>query len=176
MDAKQILTMGAAETARAIRRGDLLAREATEARIARIRETHAALNAVVLDRFEAALADADKIDAARGRAEAEGALLGVPITIKESFHVEGLPTTAGVDAYRGRVAEADGALVARFRRARAVVLGKTNLAQLLFYLESDNPVYGRCNNPWSTDRTPGGSRPIKSGGSWPRGTAIEPAS
>jgi fatty acid amide hydrolase len=54
-------------------------------------------------------------------------------------------------------ATADAPLVARLRQAGAIILGKTNVSQLLMYVESDNPVYGRTNNPWDPERSPGGS-------------------
>jgi fatty acid amide hydrolase len=150
-------SLGALELGRKIRDGQATSRQVVQAHIARLRATHDRLNALVLDRYDAALAEADAADRARGRGEIAGPLHGVPITIKESFDVEGLPTTGGMDAYRDNVAKKDSPLVERLRRAGAVVLGKTNISQLLFYLESDNPVYGRCNNPWNPERTPGGS-------------------
>lgn len=149
--------LGALELGRRIREGDVTSAEVVEAHIARIQGTHGRLNAVVLDRFDAARKEAEAADRARKRGESRGALHGVPITIKESFHVEGMPTSAGVLAYKDQIAKTDSPLVARLRGAGGVVLGKTNIAQLLFFLESDNPVYGRCNNPWSQERTPGGS-------------------
>jgi fatty acid amide hydrolase len=81
----------------------------------------------------------------------------VPITIKEQFLVKGTATTFGVLNLKNHRATQDGPLVKRLREAGAIILGKTNTSQLLMYIESDNPVYGRTNNPWSLERSPGGS-------------------
>ena len=86
-----------------------------------------------------------------------GPLHGVPITIKDQFLVAGTPTTWGLPNQAGHRAEEDGPLVQRWRQAGAIILGKTNVPQLLYYAESDNPLYGRANNPWNLARTPGGS-------------------
>jgi fatty acid amide hydrolase len=82
----------------------------------------------------------------------------VPITVKECFFLAGTPSTIGLTSpqYR-RIMENDGVPVARMRRAGAIILGKTNLPQLMIWHESDNPVYGRTNNPWDLERTCGGS-------------------
>ena len=82
---------------------------------------------------------------------------GVPITIKEQFLVKGTATTFGVLHQKNHLSGEDGPLVKRLRDAGAIVLGKTNTSQLLIYIESDNPVYGRTNNPWNLERTCGGS-------------------
>ena len=140
-----------------LRSGEVSAREVVSAHIQRIDEVNPAINAVVLPRFEEALEEAAAIDAATAREEAPPALAGLPVTVKECFDVVGLPTTAGVfDLPRPRPTS-DAIVVARLRRAGAIVLGKTNLAQLSWALESENPVYGRTNNPWDLSRTPGGS-------------------
>jgi Asp-tRNA(Asn)/Glu-tRNA(Gln) amidotransferase A subunit family amidase len=81
----------------------------------------------------------------------------VPVTIKEQFLVAGTPSTVGLPSRASHRAAGDGPLVGRLRQAGAIVLGKTNVSQLLIYHESDNPVYGRTNNPWDPQRTPGGS-------------------
>jgi fatty acid amide hydrolase len=88
---------------------------------------------------------------------AEGALAGVPMSIKDQFLVAGTPSTLGLIGRREHRAAADGPLVARLRSAGAVPLVKGNVAQLLAYHESDNPLHGRTLNPWSAERTPGGS-------------------
>jgi fatty acid amide hydrolase len=94
---------------------------------------------------------------ARGRGDALGPLHGVPITIKECFHIAGTPATEGVDRFAGEIMTADNPLVRRLRRAGAIVLGKTNVPQLMLMHETDNPLYGRTQNPWDLERSPGGS-------------------
>lgn len=147
----------ASEIAASIAAGTLTAGEAVETHIRRIEEVNGRLNAVVVPLFEEARAAARAADAARSRGEPLGPLHGVPITIKDSFDVAGTATTAGLAKRAGHRAAADGPLVARLRAAGAIVLGKTNVPQLLFYHESDNPLYGRTDNPWDAERTPGGS-------------------
>jgi fatty acid amide hydrolase len=149
--------MDTAELARRIGAGALSAREALEAYIRRIEAVNARLNALVVKRFEEARAEADAIDERRAQGELLGPLGGVPITIKESFDVEGTPTTMGLSARAGHRAASDAPLVARLRAAGAVVLGKTNVPQLVLLNETDNPLYGRTNNPWNTERATGGS-------------------
>ena len=139
-----------------LRSGEVSAREVVSAHIRRIDEVNPAINAVVLPRFEEALEEAAAIDAATAHEEAP-ALAGLPVTVKECFDVVGLPTTAGVSDLPRPRSTRDAVVVARLRQAGAILLGKTNLAQLSWALESENPVYGRTNNPWDLSRTPGGS-------------------
>ena len=137
--------------------GQVSALALTELHIERIQATHAALNAVVWPRFEAARADAAAADAARSRGQVLGPLHGVPITVKDHFALAGLPSSCGMARLRGHVDAADGVLVAALRRAGAVVLGKTNVPQTMAVIETDNAIFGRTNNPWDLARTPGGS-------------------
>jgi fatty acid amide hydrolase len=147
--------LSASELARAIACGDITARACLEAHIARIETVNPSLNAVVQSRFEAARAEAGEADRSLRRDRLRGPLHGVPITIKEQFAVAGMSSTLGVaPAERD---ERDGPLVARLRAAGAIVLGKTNVPQLLLYNETDNPVYGRTNNPFDAERSSGGS-------------------
>src|SRR5262249_49918030 len=107
--------------------------------------------------YDQARAEARAADEQHARGEPLGPLHGVPITIKEQFMLKDTPSTWGLPSQANWRAEADGPLVARLREAGGIVLGKTNIPQLLYYNEADNPVYGRCNNPWDPERTPGGS-------------------
>jgi fatty acid amide hydrolase len=149
--------LGAAELASSIAAGDVAAREAVDAHLDRIEEVDGKLNAVILLRAEEARREADAADAARRRGEALGPLHGVPMTIKDQFDVGGLPTTFGVARLADRRVEQDGRMVAALREAGAIVLGKTNVPPALGALETDNAMFGRTNNPWDLDRTPGGS-------------------
>jgi Asp-tRNA(Asn)/Glu-tRNA(Gln) amidotransferase A subunit family amidase len=148
-------TLGAREIAERVAAGELSAREAVEEHVRRIEEANPRLNAVVVPLFDHALGEADAADAARSRGEPLGPLHGVPVTIKEQFLVADTPTTVGLTSRASHRAVKDGPLVGRLRRAGAIVVGKTNVSQLLIYHESDNPVYGRTNNPWDPVRTPG---------------------
>src|SRR5712692_3863239 len=156
--AQQTLTsLSAVEMAAMIARGDISSVEAVEAHIERIERVNPALNAVIVKRYEAARAQAQQADQRRSKGELLGPLHSVPITIKESLDLEGTSSTFGLPARASILARQDDVYVARMREAGAIILGKTNVAQLLLYFESDNPVYGRANNPWNLERTPGGS-------------------
>lgn len=133
------------------------AREVVDAYIRRIEEVNPSLNAMVVPLFDRARADADSIDAARANGEKLGPLAGLPFTVKESFDVVGTPTTLGLTSLANHRAAADAACVQRLRAAGAILLGKTNVSQLLMGNESDNPLYGRTLNPWNRERSPGGS-------------------
>jgi fatty acid amide hydrolase len=148
---------GAVALARAIRVGEITARDAVETCIERIEAFDPVVNAVVLRRFDQARQEADQADADLAVGKPPGALHGVPITIKDTFHVAGLPTTVGLASRKNAVEPTDGPLVGRLREAGAIVLGKTNVIQLLVGWETDNQVFGRTNNPWDPARTPGGS-------------------
>jgi fatty acid amide hydrolase len=145
----------AAEIARHVACGELSARDVVEACINRITTVNGRLNALAVPLFEEARAAARTADVARERGEAIGPLHGVPVTIKEMVDVAGTPTTVGLTGWRTRLATADAPLVARLRLAGAIVLGKTNVPQLGLLCETDNPVYGRTDNPWDLGRSPG---------------------
>jgi amidase len=154
------LDRSASEIAAALARGEISARALCEAAIARIEARDATLNAVVVRDFARARSDAARADEALARGE-RMPLLGVPMTVKESFDMVGLPTTWGIVAARGAIARADATCVTRLRRAGAVILGKTNVAERLGDWQSVNDIYGRTAHPLDPTRTPGGS----SGGS-----------
>jgi amidase len=128
--------------------------------IARIAALDQHLNAVVVRDFERAREAAKAADIALARGERRP-LLGLPITIKESFNVAGLPTTWGIPQFKDFVPKEDAVLVSRVKSAGAVILGKTNVPLNLGDIQSYNDIYGTTNNPWDLGRTPGGS----SGGS-----------
>jgi fatty acid amide hydrolase len=151
-----ITALSATEMAARIAAGELSAVEVADAHIARIEEVNGRLDAMVSPRYTEARAEAREVDAARARGEELGPLAGVPMTIKEQFDVIGLPTTFGLPNRRSHIARQEGPMLQRLRKAGAVILGKTNIAQFLFYQEADNPVFGRTSNPWNLDRTSGG--------------------
>lgn len=159
----RLVEQDATDLAVAIRQRTVSASEVLEAHIAQIEEVNPRLNALVLDQFEQARTRATKIDAqlASGtgscRDEHLQPLLGVPVTIKEMFDLKGTPTTVGLADRRRRLVTRDAVTVGRLKQAGAVVLGKSNVPQLGMLPETDNPVYGRTNNPLDTDRTCGGS-------------------
>lgn len=152
-----LVELSALELAERIARREVSSAEAVAAHIERIREVDGKLNAVVVERFAAALAEAQRADRMLDRSEPVGPLHGVPVTVKESLDLAGTPSTFGIPSRAGIPAIRDDPYVAALRATGAIVVGKTNVAQLLIYGESDNPVYGRTNNPWNPERTCGGS-------------------
>jgi amidase len=150
----------ALQTAAAIRAGDTTALAETDAAIARIEARDGAINAVVVRDFDNARRAAAEIDQRHAHGF-DAPLLGVPMTVKESYDVAGLPTTWGFEEHRAFIPETDAVAVQRLKAAGAVILGKTNVPPSLADLQSTNPVYGRTRHPDDPDRVPGGS----SGGS-----------
>jgi fatty acid amide hydrolase 2 len=156
----ELLTSSALHLAKLIRTRAVSAREVVHAHILRSQTVNPALNAIVDERYQAALAEADAADATVARAPEPDALppfWGVPITVKECIGVEGLRKTSGLTARKQLVAGPDGSAVARLRRAGAIPLGVTNVSELMMWMETFNPVYGRTNNPYDISRTVGGS-------------------
>ena len=144
------------QTAAAIRSGETSAVAETEAAIARIEAGDGAINAVVVRDFERAREQARHADARLADGD-PAPLLGVPMTVKESFDVAGLPTSWGFAEHADHVAHADAVAVQRLKAAGAVILGKTNVPTGLIDLQSVNPVYGRTANPLNPERVCGGS-------------------
>ena len=143
--------------AQAIRGKEVSAVEVVEAHLQRIDEVNPKLNAVVHLAADRALSEAREADAATARGESKGPLHGVPMTVKDSHDAEGLVSTGGTKGRENFVPDRDATTVARMRAAGAIVLGKTNTPELTLAFETDNLIYGRTNNPYGLDRTPGGS-------------------
>lgn len=156
LSSRPICSLTATEMAVKIREGDITSIELVESHIARIEAINPTLNALIAPMFDAARRDALAADLALESGKVLGPLHGVPVTIKEFFDVRGTATTAGIES-NNELRTTDSPLVARLREAGAVVLGKTNVAQMGIAIESSNPVYGRTSNPWDTTRSSGGS-------------------
>jgi Asp-tRNA(Asn)/Glu-tRNA(Gln) amidotransferase A subunit family amidase len=131
--------------------------ELVDAHFRQISDHNGALNAFVVLLEEQARAAAKQAAAAVMRGEKLGPLHGVPVTVKDSFDVMGLPTLCGSKFRIGHRAAADSAGAARMRAAGAIVLGKTNCPEFLSNYETDNHITGRTNNPWNVAYTAGGS-------------------
>ncbi|MFI1916466.1 amidase [Nocardia sp. NPDC020380] len=144
----------------ALHAGDVTSVELTEEAIDRIEREDKAINAICVRDFDRARETAREADQARARGE-NRPLLGIPMTVKESYNMAGLPTTWGMPAHRDYVPTEDAVQVSRIKAAGAVVLGKTNVPLGLQDIQSFNDIYGTTNNPWNHARTSGGS----SGGS-----------
>ncbi len=144
----------------ALRAGDVSSVELTDEAITRIERDDKAINAICVPDFDRARTAAHAADEARARGE-DRPLLGLPVTVKESYDIAGLPTTWGIPAHRDHIPAEDAVQVSRLREAGAVILGKTNVPPALQDVQSFNDIYGTTNNPWDHTRTSGGS----SGGS-----------
>lgn len=159
-DATRPLTRRAGvELAAAIRSGEVSASDVVEAHIA-VLERIADRNALAADRFDAARAEARAADervASAAAADDLPPLLGVPVTIKELLAVEGMPNTGGFPHRRKYRPCADAPVVARLRRAGAIVLGVGNTPGPFYWLETNNRIYGRTSNAYDPSRTAGGS-------------------
>ena len=151
----------ACRIAAAIRSGELKSRDAVDACLARIEAVNPRVNAVVQLAAGRARAEAERLDREAVTGKFRGPLHGLPITIKDSLDTEGIVTTGGTLGRRDFVPARDAPVVARLRAAGAVLLGKTNTPELTFSAETNNLIYGRTNNPFDPERSPGGS----SGGS-----------
>jgi amidase len=128
--------------------------------IDRIERHDGKINAICVRDFERGLDAARAADTALARGETRP-LLGIPLTVKESFNVAGLPTTWGFPAQKDFIAAEDALSITRVKEAGGVILGKTNVPLGLGDWQSYNDIYGTTNNPYDLGRTPGGS----SGGS-----------
>ena len=156
---KDPITASGVELAAAIRSGQTSSRDVVEAHITRLERVNPVLNAVVASRLEAARFEADAADArvASEPVDTLPPLLGVPCTIKECFEVRGMPHTSGHVPRVGVIGNEDAVTVQRLRGAGAIVLGVTNVSELCMWLETNNRVYGRTNNPYDPSRIVGGS-------------------
>ncbi len=137
------------------------AREALERSLDVIERDGERLNAFVTVAPEAAREAAEAADRAAAEGRWLGLLHGMPMAVKDCIETAGLRTTSGSTFFENHVPNDDAAVVARLRRAGAVIVGKAMLHELCFGVRSVNPVSGQCRNPWNTERVPGGS----SGGS-----------
>lgn len=153
--------LSASELARKIRERTLSSTEVVTAYLDKIEKHNPALNAICTLDAKGALKKAKEADAASKQGKSWGALHGVPITLKDMFETAGLGTTAGYIPLKDYVPEQDATVVSRLRDAGAIVLGKSNMAELAGDYQSSNSLFPTVNNPWNVDYTPGGS----SGGS-----------
>jgi fatty acid amide hydrolase len=155
--AGQLQDLSAREIARRIAAGDLSSSEVVAYFIARLKAVNGKLNAVTVELFDSARKTAAEVDRAVARGEKLASLAGVPVTIKECFDLAGTASTFGLPSRRHLIESADDPHVAALRAAGAIPIAKTNVPQLLIYTETDNPLYGRTNNPWNLERSCGGS-------------------
>lgn len=161
----EVLLCSAVSLAEKIRRGERSSEEVVTACIDRIKEVNSLINAVVDQRFEAALEEARKCDRiisslsepALAQISVEQPLLGVPFSTKEGIAVAGLHHSYGLLARRDQIASQDASAVRQLRRAGAIPLCVTNIAEVGCWWDSANCLYGLTSNPHSLSHSPGGS-------------------
>lgn len=152
----EILFSDATKLAEMIRTREVSPVEVMQAHLDRINAVNPRINAIVTV-ADTALQDARVAEAAVLAGDELGPLHGVPFTVKDSIDTAGVPTQRGSPIFKGRVPEADATSVARMKKAGGILLAKTNLPEFSYWIESDNLLSGRSNNPWDLARTPGGS-------------------
>jgi amidase len=140
-----------------IRRGKIGCLELLDHHLARVERFNAALNAIVVTQIPEARRRAKAADRALKKGDIWGPLHGVPMTVKESFDVAGLPTTWGSPDFKNNIANSNALAVDRLLAAGAVIFGKTNVPIWLADAQTFNVIYGATNNPWDLSRGPGGS-------------------
>lgn len=150
----ELTALSATQLRDRIARRELSASEAVSGYLDHIQQANPPLNAIIHLDADGALRAARNLDARR---RTVAPLHGVPMTLKDAHRVAGMPTMVGNPEASRRSAARDGAVAARLRAAGAVIIGKTNVARDLGDLQTDNPVFGRTNNPLDPSRTPGGS-------------------
>ena len=160
-----VLERSAGELAAAIRSRELSSREVVEAHIERLQAVQPAYRPLAADRFALARAEADAADERVAAGDDLPPLHGVPVTVKESIQVAGMPNSAGIVARRDLRADTTAPAAQRLIDAGAIPLGVTNTSELTLWIESHNFVYGRSSSAYDPSRTSGGS----SGG---EGTAV----
>ncbi|MFK8004386.1 MAG: amidase [Polyangiales bacterium] len=156
---KDLTTSSATALAKRIRTGELSSRDVVDAHIRRVERVNPALNAIVAERFAEARSEADAADERLAREGVDGLPVfhGVPCSIKECFALTGMPNSAGHVSRAHHRAEDDAPVVSRIRAAGGIPLGVTNISELCMWMESNNKVYGRTNNPYNTAHIVGGS-------------------
>lgn len=153
----RILDADASTLAKLIANREVTSRQAVEVYIEQIKRMNPTLNFLVEERFDKALAEATEADHQLAQNKGSGKLFGVPISMKESFHVEGMKTTGGLVHLQDAVQQTDAEIVRLLKAEGAIIIGKTNTPELCFCQETDNKLYGRTNNAWNNERTAGGS-------------------
>jgi fatty acid amide hydrolase len=152
-----LTSMSATELHALLVRREVSAEEVARAHLDRIITIDGKVGAFVAVLRGEALEQARQIDEARAASQDVGPLAGLPVTVKENLDFEGRAPTMGIVARKGKVARRDAGIVRALRRAGAVILGQTNVPQLLLSHETRNPLYGVTSNAFSRDHAPGGS-------------------
>src|SRR5277367_1226274 len=154
---QDIWRLSAADLAALVKSKKISAKEAASAGLARLDAVNPKINAVVDHRPEDVLKQAAAVDAAIARGEDAGPLAGVPVTVKVNIDQEGFATTNGLTLQRDAIATASGPVIDNFRKAGAVILGRTNCPAFSYRWFTTNLIHGDTKNPRDPSITPGGS-------------------
>ena len=157
MAQNNILFMSATEIAAKIRNKEVTSYEVVTAYYEQIDKYNHTYNAVVTLNKTEALKRAKEADIAISKGEIWGKIHGVPITIKDNYKTKVLRTTSGYKPLTNNVPDTDAEIVKLLISEGAIIIGKTNLSVLAMDMQSDNPIFGKTNNPWDTTKTSGGS-------------------
>src|SRR5262245_61976345 len=152
-----LYALSATELARLLAAGEISSEELTRAHLDRIDSVESRLHAFTTVLRDEALEAARRADEERRRGEARGPIHGLPVSVKESLDMAGYSSTLGLSARQKILATEDAGIIQCLRRAGAVILGRTNVSQLLLSHECCNPLFGQTANPFSLAHTSGGS-------------------
>jgi aspartyl-tRNA(Asn)/glutamyl-tRNA(Gln) amidotransferase subunit A len=152
----ELIYSDATKLAELIRQKEVSPVEVVQAHLDRIETVNPKINAIVTV-ADSALEAAKEAEKRVLKGEELGPLHGVPFTVKDSIDTENVLTQRGSPIFKGRIPTADATSVARMKKAGGILLAKTNLPEFSYWIESDNLLSGRTNNPWDLNRTPGGS-------------------
>jgi amidase len=153
----ELWRLSASDLARRIAAKQVSSAEVVEAHLARIEAVNPRVNAVVRLLAQEARAGAAAADRLLSEGAALGPLHGVPFTVKENIDMAGLPTTSGVPALAGAIAQVDAPVVERMRKAGAIAIARTNLPDMGLRVHTDSALHGLTRNSWNAGRTAGGS-------------------
>ena len=154
---KPLWQLSATEIAHRIRTGSTSSEDVINAHLQRLADVNPALNAVVVERAEAALREAQEADRLQASGATLGPLHGVPVAVKVNTDLASAPNTNGVEALKDVVAPADNPCLKNLKDAGAIVIGQTNTPAYSMRWHTDNELHGQTLNPWSAAHTSGGS-------------------
>ena len=154
-------TLSAAQVAAGVAAGDFSATEVAKASLDAVESRDPAIQAFLEVSADLALQTAAATDAARAAGKPLGPLAGVPVAFKDNMHLVGTRTTCASRMLENYDSTFTATCVQRLLDAGATPVGKTNMDEFAFGSSTESSAFHRTNNPWDTDRVPGGS----SGGS-----------